>query len=231
MRILLVEHDSSLGSFLEKEFAADKIAADVVFDPERAKAAVAKRDYDAAILDIDLPRGGGFQLLQDVRSRRKQFPILIIGTGARTSGRADALNLGADDFLAKPFGFSEVLARLRALMHGGADQRQAVLRLENLELIRDQHIVTRGGRKIRLTPKEFALLEYLLVNAGQRVTRSEIAQHVWHHSGETLTNIIDVYVNYLRKKVDVPFEPKLIQTVRGVGYQLAVLNPSSGRVA
>jgi two-component system, OmpR family, copper resistance phosphate regulon response regulator CusR len=230
MRILLVEHDVSLGSFLEKEFAAEKISVDFVADSERAKALVAKREYEAAIVDLDLPKGDGLQLIGHLAAQRKRMPILTLGASFRTSVRADALNLGADDFLAKPFGFSDVLASVRNLVNGGKRRPDNVLRFENLELSRDLHMVTRAGRQIRLTPKEFALLEYLLANAGQRVTRSEIAQNVWHHSGETLTNIIDVYVNYLRKKVDVPFEPKLIHTVRGVGYQLAARN-SSGRVA
>lgn len=231
MRVLVAEHDPSLAAFLQKEFDAERIAVDLAADGEQAKSLVLKRDYDAAILDVNLPREDGFEVLRHLRARREQLPILILANGARPGQRAQALDLGADDFLLKPFAFSELLARVRALLRRGGHQSETVLRIDNLELSRVEHVVTRAGRRIHLTPKEFALLEYLLANAGQRVTRSEIGQHVWHHSGEMLTNIVDVYVNYLRKKVDAPFESKLIHTVRGVGYQLEARSLSGGRAA
>lgn len=231
MRILVAEHDASLGAYLEKEFHAGKVVVDLAPDGEQAKSMVSKHDYDAAIIDIDVPGEDGFEVLRHLRALRPQLPILIFATGARPGQRAMALDLGADDFLPKPLVFSELLARVRALLRRGGHQNEAVLRIGNLELSRAEHMVTRAGRKIRLTPKEFALLEYLIANAGQRVTRSEIVRHVWHYSGDPLTNIVDVYVNYLRKKVDVPFESKLIHTVRGVGYQLEARSSSGGKAA
>lgn len=231
MRILIAEHDPLLSASLENEFGAGKIAVDLVGDGDQAKSAVLKRDYGAAILDVNLSGHDDFDVLRSIRALRAQLPILILATGARPGQRALALDLGADDFLLKPFAFSELLARVRALLRRGGHRNDPVLCIGDLELSRTQHIVTRAGRKIRLAPKEFALLEYLLANAGQRVTRSEIVQHVWHYAGDPLTNIVDVYVNYLRKKVDVPFDSKLIHTVRGVGYQLEARSSSSGRAA
>lgn len=231
MRILVAEHDPSLGASLERELGSERIAVDLLADSDRAKSAVLNRDYDAAILDADLPHQDGLEVLRGIRALREQLPILLLATGARPGQRALALDLGADDVLLKPFAFSELLARVRALLRRGGNHSEPMLRIEDLELSRADHTVMRAGRKIRLTPKEFALLEYLLANAGQRVTRSEIVRHVWHYSGDPLTNIVDVYVNYLRKKVDVPFESKLIHTIRGVGYQLEARGSSGGRAA
>ncbi|HXX43506.1 MAG TPA: response regulator transcription factor [Candidatus Acidoferrales bacterium] len=231
MRILVAVQDSSLGTYLNKELAAEKIVADLAHDSEQMKSLVAGRSHDAAILDIDLSSEGGYSLLRDLRAMPEQLPVLVLATGARPGQQAQALDLGADDFLSKPFELSELLARLRALVRGRDRRSETVLRIDNLELRRDAHVVTRAGQRIRLTPKEFALLECLLANAGECVTRSEIVRHVWHHANDPLTNIVDVYVNYLRKKVDVPFEPKLIHTVRGVGYQLKARNASDGKVA
>jgi DNA-binding response OmpR family regulator len=231
MRILVAERDSSLGAYLNKEFAAEKIVADLAHDGEQLKSLAASRNYDAAILDMGLPSEDEYSLLRELRSTREHLPILVLATGLRPGQQAQALDLGADDFLSKPFELSELLARLRALARRRDRRAETVLRIDNLELRRDAHVVTRAGQRIRLTPKEFALLECLLANAGECMTRSEIVRHVWHHTNDPLTNIVDVYVNYLRKKVDVPFEPKLIHTVRGVGYQLKARNASGGKVA
>jgi len=195
------------------------------------KSLAASGSYDAAILDIDPANENAYLLLRDLRSTREHLPILVLATGARPGQQRQALDSGADDCLSKPFESCELLARLRALVRRRDRRAETVLRIDNLELRRDAHVVTRAGQKIRLTPKEFALLECLLANAGECVTRSEIVRHVWHHKSDPLTNIVDVYVNYLRKKVDVPFEPKLIHTVRGLGYQLKARNTSGGKVA
>jgi len=231
MRILLGEHDSSLGEYLKREFDAALFGVDLATGGEQIGCLAAGRNYDAVILDLDLPNEDGHALLRQLRESREQLPILALAAAARPGQRALPLDLGADDLLLKPFEFSELLARVRALVRRGKRQSEATLRLDNLELSRDEHVVTRAGRKIRLTPKEFALLECLLAKAGQCVTRSEIVRHVWHHSGDPLTNIVDVYVNYLRKKVDVPFDAKLIHTVRGVGYQLEARTSTTGKVA
>ncbi len=230
MRILVAEHDLALGAYLEKEFEAENYSVDLAPGAEQVKSMVQDHDYDAAILDINLPLQDGFEVLRQVRARCERLPILILASGARPGERAQALDLGADDFLLKPFAFSELSARVRALLRRGGHQADAILRVDNLEVSRVEHVVKRAGRKINLTPKEFALLEYLVRNAGQHVTRSEIMQHVWHLS-DTMTNIVDVYINYLRKKVDAPSECKLIHTVRGVGYQLQPRSRSGGRAA
>lgn len=229
MRILVAEHDPSLGAHLEKQFGAEKITVDLAPGREQVQSLVAGRSYTAAIVDTDSLNEDGNAVLRELRASRVQLPILALGTAAHP--KQHALDCGADDLLLKPFEFCELLARLRALVRRSSRQMEGVLRIDNLELNRDEHVVTRAGRKIRLTPKEFALLECLLANAGQCVTRSEIVRHVWHHSSDPLTNIVDVYVNYLRKKVDVPFEPKLIHTVRGVGYQVKARTASDGKVA
>lgn len=231
MRILIAEHDASLGAFLEKEFASAKIAADLAAERDQIRYALTTQSYDAAVLDIDSANEHELGILRDVRRLHEQLPLLVLAAGDGASQRALAVDLGAADVLLKPFEFSELLARVRALTRRRNHQGEEVLRIDNLELSRADHVVMRAGRKIRLTPKEFALLECLLAKAGQCVTRSEIVRHVWHHSSDPLTNIVDVYVNYLRKKVDVPFESKLIHTVRGVGYQLQALNSSGGKAA
>ncbi|HTR45962.1 MAG TPA: response regulator transcription factor [Verrucomicrobiae bacterium] len=220
MRILVAEPSLPLGSYLEGEFSAQGIAVELALAGEHARSRVLKQDYDAVVLDVDLPGEDGFEILRRIRAAREHLPVLILTAGAKPGQRATALDLGADDLLLKPFAFAELLARVRAVMRRGGHRADPVLKIDNLELSRAEHQVTRAGRRIRLTPKEFALLEYLLANAGQHVTRAEIVQHVWHHASDPLTNIVDVYVNYLRKKVDVPFESKLIHTVRGVGYRL-----------
>ena len=145
--------------------------------------------------------------------------------------RAQVLDLGADDLVLKPFEFAELSARVRAALRRGGHYAEVVLRVEDLELSRIEHSVKRAGRKIKLTPKEFALLEYLMRNSGQRVTRTEIIQHVWNIPRDTLTNVVDVYINYLRKKVDAPCEHKLIHTVRGVGYRLQAQSAHGGNAA
>lgn len=227
MRILVVEHDPALNAFLQKQFAAEKLAADFAASIEPAKQLLSGHEYGSAILDMNLPRGEAFELLRHLRGSRKQFSTAVLAISDSPGDRPQALNLGADEFLLKPFGFLQLLACLRPLLHGQKLQTDSMLRLENLELSPRERRVTRAGRKISLTPTEFALLEYLLANAGQYVTRSEIVRHVWHHNGDPLTNIVDVYVNYLRKKVDEPFDSQLIHTVRGVGYRLAA--PSAPR--
>lgn len=217
MRLLVAESDPALGKFLRQGFDAENYAVDLTADGEEAKSLAQERNYDIAILDLTLPREGHLDLLRSVRAARKELPILILANRTRPEDRARVFDLGADDLVLKPFAFSELSARVRALLRRG-QTANSVLCVEDLVLSRVEHSVQRAGRKIELTPKEFALLEYLMRHAGQPVTRASIIENVWHTSRDSLTNVVDVYVNYLRKKVDASSQRKLIQTARGVGY-------------
>jgi two-component system copper resistance phosphate regulon response regulator CusR len=228
MRILVAESDPALGLFLEREFRSEKYAVDLATEINEVKTLAREHHYDAAVLDLNLPQPEALEMLRLVRAAQEQLPILILTTRGSAEERVQVLDRGADDLMFKPFAFTELSARVRALLRRGGHYPQAVLRVEDLELSRIEHSVKRAGKKIKLTPKEFALLEYLMRNSGQRVTRMEIIQHVWNLSFDTMTNVVDVYINYLRKKVDAPCELKLIRTVRGVGYQLQARNTQSG---
>jgi len=226
MRILVAEGDAALGTFLEREFQAAHYAVDLASDADKAKAMAHERHYDAAILDLNLSEQGGLETLRSVRAKRPELPLLILANRTRPTDRVQVFDLGADDLVFKPFSFSELSARVRALLRRGGHHADSLLRIDDLELSCVERSVKRAGRKIDLTPKEFALLEYLMRNSGQRVTRTQIIQDVWNLSFDTMTNIVDVYINYLRKKVDAASDRKLIHTIRGVGYQLQARSPS-----
>ena len=229
MRLLVAENDPALGTFLQRGFGEEHYVVDLASDGARTQLLVQEREYDLAILDLNLPRPDGLEVLQQVRARRRQLPILILTGRNRLEDRVRVLDLGADDFMLKPLAFSELSARVRALLRRGGRALETVFRVEDLELNRVEHKVTRAGRTIELTPKEFALLEYLMRNAGQCVTRPQIIEHVWNLSFDTMTNVVDVYINYVRKKVDASSERKLIRTIRGIGYQLQAIGQSAGR--
>jgi DNA-binding response OmpR family regulator len=220
MRILVAEQDPALGTFLERSFDAENYQVDLAVDGEAAKAMADAQEYDAAIFDLNLAAHEGMEILSHVRSRRESLPILVLSNRTRPEERAQALDLGADDLVVKPFAFSELSARVRAMLRRGGRATETVLRVADLELNRVERTAHRAGRRIELTPKEFGLLEYLMRNAGQRVTRAQIVQHVWNLSFDTMTNVVDVYINYLRKKVDSGADVKLIHTIRGVGYNV-----------
>jgi DNA-binding response OmpR family regulator len=220
MRILVAESDPALATFLQRGFTAEHYAVDLTADGEAAKVMAQEQSYDAVILDLNLPHLDGLEILRDVRAKQQQLPILVLTTRTRPGDHAQVLDLGADDLMLKPFAFSELSARVRAILRRGGRVPESLLRIDDLELSRIDHTVNRAGQKIELTPKEFALLEYLMRNAGTRVTRAQIIEHVWNLSFDTMTNVVDVYINYLRKKVDAASDRKLIHTIRGVGYQL-----------
>ena len=231
MRILISEGDVALGLFLEKEFRNENYAVDLASEASEATKLVRERHYDVAVLDLSLPSVESLENLRCVRTAQEQLPILVLTSRGSAEDRVQVLDLGADDLLFKPFVFSELSARVRAMLRRGGHYPQTVLRVEDLELSRIEHSVKRGGRHIKLTPKEFALLEYLMRNSGQRVTRMEIIQNVWNLNFDTMTNVVDVYINYLRKKVDADSEHKLIRTVRGVGYQMQARGTQRGSAA
>jgi two-component system copper resistance phosphate regulon response regulator CusR len=220
MRLLVAEDDKPVASFVQKGLNAEHYAVDLAADGDEAEFMVEQFDYDLLVLDLNLPRRDGLEVLKHARAAKPSLPVLVLTVRSRVEDRVKGLDLGADDYLTKPFSFSELAARIRALLRRGKRPAEAVLRVADLELHRVERAVTRAGRRIALTPKEFALLEYLLRNAGRSVTRAMIIEHVWNLSFDTMTNVVDVYINYLRKKVDEGFDRKLIRTVRGVGYQV-----------
>jgi DNA-binding response OmpR family regulator len=220
MRILVVEDDKAVASFVKRGLESEQYAVDVAGDGEEAQVLIEAASFDLIILDLVLPKVDGLDVLKQIRSRKPSPPVLILSGRARVEDRVKGLDLGADDYLAKPFSFSELSARVRALLRRNPSSLDIILRVEDLELDRAERLVRRAGRRIDLTPREFALLEYLMRNAGRPVTRAMIIEHVWNFSFDTMTNVVDVYINYLRKKVDQGFEHKLIHTVRNVGYVL-----------
>ncbi|HEY6464395.1 MAG TPA: response regulator transcription factor [Candidatus Acidoferrales bacterium] len=227
MRILVAEEDQALGTFLERSFDAENYSVDLAADGDAAKAMAEAAEYDAAIFDLNLTSADAMEVLRHVRRRKETLPILVLSNRGRPEERAQALDLGADDLVVKPFAFSELSARVRAMLRRGGRATETVLRVADLELNRVERVVQRAGRRIELTPKEFGLLEYLMRNTGQRVTRAQIIQQVWNLSFDTMTNVVDVYINYLRKKVDAGTDVKLIHTIRGVGYKIEALRSIS----
>jgi len=221
MRILLAEDDPALAGFVKKGLEAEHYATDISGDGEQARAMAAEFDYDLVVLDLNLPRVDGIAVLRYVRSRKPSIPIIVLTGRCRVEDRVRCLDLGADDYLGKPFSFSELSARIRALLRRCHLPAESVLSVEDLRLDRVERRVERGGRRIDLTSKEFALLEYLMRNAGRRITRAMIIEHVWNLSFDTGTNVVDVYVAYLRRKVDDGAGKRLIHTIRGVGYELS----------
>src|SRR5664279_3560291 len=216
MRILVVEDDAPLARFLSKGLEAEHYAVDVAPDGEEARWLVSECEYDLLLLDLNLPKLDGISLLRVVRPKKPSLPVLVLTGRSRIEDRVQALDSGADDCLLKPFSFTELSARVRALMRRRPVVAELVLKVGDLELNRIERTVRRAGEQIELTAKEFGLLEYLVRNAGHRITRNMIVEHAWNLSFDTGTNVVDVYINYLRKKVDEGFEQKLIHTVRGL---------------
>jgi DNA-binding response OmpR family regulator len=223
MRILLAEGDTGLASFLRKGLEAEHYAVDVSADTPETAFLAHQFGYDLMVLDLSLNGGmRGEDVLRSVRVGKPTLPILALCGSTRAEDRAKALDLGADDVLTRPFSFCELAARLRALLRRGAQPAESTLKIADLVLHRVEHTVERAGRNIPLTSKEFALLEYLMRNQGRAVSRAMIVEHVWNLAFDTSTNIVDVYINYLRRKLDDGFDPALIHTVRGVGYRLEI---------
>lgn len=208
MRILIAEDDPALASFVRKGLESEHYAVDVSGDGEQARGLASEFDFDLVVLDLNLPRLDGISILRDLRARKTGTPILILTGRSRVEDRVQCLDLGADDYLVKPFSFSELSARIRALLRRSQRPAETVLNIEDLKLDRVERRVERAGKSIELTSKEFALLEYLMRNAGRRITRAMIIEHVWNLSFDTATNVVDVYINYgLRLTELVPLMP------------------------
>jgi DNA-binding response OmpR family regulator len=225
MRLLLVEDEKKVSELVARALRAERYAVDVADDGTRGWELASSYDYDLIILDLMLPGIPGEELLRRIRRKNQQVPILILTARDATEEKVHNFEAGADDYLTKPFAFAELIMRVKALLRRGPVARSSVLRVADLEVDRFAQQVRRGGKRIDLTPKEYALLEYLAANPGRVFSRTMIIEHVWDQSFEGLTNIVDVYVRHLRGKVDDPFPVKLIRTVRGVGYGLAASPP------
>jgi DNA-binding response OmpR family regulator len=220
MRILMVDDDKSVASFVKQGLESDQYAVDVAYDGEHAQSLVDEVDFDLVILELVLPKVDGLEVLSHIQAHKPCLPVLVLSGRASLDDRVKGLDLGASDYMTKPFSFSELSARVRALLRRIPDSGGIVLRVEELELDQMERTVRRAGQRFDLTPHEFALLQYLMRNAGRCVTRAMIKEHVWTSAFDTTTNIVDVYIKYLRDKIDLGFEKKLIRTVKGVGYQL-----------
>ena len=222
MRILIVEDELDLQNVLEKRLKAEHYSVDACANGNDAIDYIEMAAYDVIVLDIMLPGLSGLEILEKMRSQNNKTPVLLLTAKDSVSDRVKGLDLGADDYLVKPFAFDELLARLRALTRRQAGSATNQFQLDDLVVDCNSYTVTRANQKIELSSKEFALLEYLIRNKGVVLSREKIEQHVWNYDYDGGSNIIDVYIRYLRKKIDSGFDKKLIHTVRGAGYVLRV---------
>jgi two-component system, OmpR family, response regulator len=220
MRLLLVEDDEKLARALGRGLRHEGYAVDLVADGDAALTSAAVWDYDAIVLDVMLPRRDGLAVCAALREGGCWAPVLMVTARDQVPDRVRGLDAGADDYLAKPFAFDELLARLRALLRRAPAERPARLEIGDLVVDPASRVVTRAGMAVELTAREFAVLEYFARRAGDAVTRTELLEHVWDENWIGSTNIVDVYVGHLRKKLETPFRRPLIRTLRGVGWSL-----------
>jgi two-component system copper resistance phosphate regulon response regulator CusR len=221
MRLLLVEDEEKVSRLIVKSLTADRFAVDVAANGARGLEMVGTYDYDLIILDLMLPGLSGTDALRQIRQRDEHVPVLILIARDAVGDKVWHFDIGADDYLTKPFTLAELIARVKALLRRGAVSRANTLRVGDLDLDRHSQQVRRAGKRIELTVKEYALLEYLMANARRVVSRAMIIEHVWDQSFDGVTNIVDVYVRRLRNKVDDPHERKLIRTAREAGYAIS----------
>jgi two-component system OmpR family response regulator len=220
MRVLVVEDEVKMAGLLKRALEEEGYAVDVAARGEDALWLGTENPYDAIVLDLMLPDLDGFEVSRKLREAGRWSPVLMLTARDAVADRVAGLDAGADDYLTKPFSFAELLARLRALMRRGAGERPSVLRVGDLELDPARRTVSRDGTSIDLTAREFALLEYLMRHPGEVLTRTQLIEHVWDFAYEGDSNVVDVYIRYLRNKVDRPFGNVSIRTVRGAGYRL-----------
>ena len=223
MRLLMVEDEPKVARFVTQGLTEEGYAIDVATDGETGLSMALDQVHDLIILDIQLPKKDGLQVIQELRQASVQTPVLLLTVRAAIEDKVLGLDAGADDYLTKPFAFQELVARIRALLRRGIEFAPPILQIADLLLDPARRTVTRGDEEIELTTREFTLLDYFMRNPGRVLTRTMIAEHVWDYNFDPGTNVIDVYVNYLRKKIDAGHQPKLLHTVRGAGYVLKTL--------
>jgi heavy metal response regulator len=220
MRILVIEDEKKVADFIKKGLEEEHYAVDTAYDGERGLYMTEINEYDLIVLDLMIPKIDGWGVLKRVRANKNNVPILVLTAKDALEDIVRGLDSGCDDYLTKPFAFVEFLARIRALLRRERTDKEPVLKIADLTLSLVTHRVMRKDKEIELTSKEYALLEYMMRNPSKVLTRAMISEHVWDYHFDSLTNVIDVYVNYLRKKIDKDFDPKLIHTIRGVGYMI-----------
>ncbi|CCH54790.1 Transcriptional activator protein czcR [Fibrisoma limi BUZ 3] len=220
MKILLVEDEERLASFIRKGMLAEGYEVEVGYDGRTGLSLFRKDVYDIIILDVNLPQLNGFELCRLIRSENETVSVLMLTALDSLSDKSDGFNAGADDYLTKPFEFQELLLRVRALTRRSGSKQKQILRLADLELNLDTKTVTRAGKRIDLTTREYSLMEYLMLNKGKIISRVDISERVWNLNFDSNTNVIDVYISYLRKKIDKDFSTKLLHTIVGMGYVL-----------
>ncbi len=220
MKILVIEDEKKVAHFLQKGLKEEQYVVDVAYDGLDGQHLATTNDYDLILLDIMLPGKDGIEILKTLRRQQINIPVIMLTAKEMVEDKLEGFNAGCDDYISKPFSFEELLVRIRAVLRRGSGILSNVLTFADLTLDLISHKVIRDGREIELTAKEYTLLEYLVRNPNRVLTRTMIAEHVWDYNYDSFTNVIDVYINYLRNKVDRDFATKLIHTVRGVGYVL-----------
>ena len=224
MRLLVVEDEKKLNELITKKLKKEYYGVDSCFDGEEAIRYVEGTEYDAIILDIMLPKLDGFEVIKRIRAKKNKVPILLLTARDNIDDKVKGLDYGADDYLVKPFIFEELMARIRVLLRRNSGNADNVVTIANLKVDLDAKTVFRDDLLIKLSGREYSILEYLIRNKGKILSRERIEDHIWNYEYEGGTNVIDVYIRYLRKKIDDSYTPKLIHTIRGLGYVLRVDN-------
>lgn len=220
MRILIIEDEKKVASFIKKGLEEEYFVADVAADGKEGLKLATTEEYDIMIMDIMLPYMDGITLIKEIRKREISTPVLMLTVNDSVKDKVEGLDAGADDYLTKPFAFEELIARLRALLRRNENSKTSKLTIADLELDLQSHRVFRNNQEIILTPKEYSILEYLMRNSKKVISRTKLIEHVYDYHFDTETNIIDVYINKVRSKIDNNFEKPLIHTIRGIGYVL-----------
>lgn len=220
MRILVAEDEKNLNDIIVKELQANHYTVDACYDGEEALDFIRFAEYDVVVLDIMMPKMSGIEVVKAIRNSGNKVPVLFLTARDSIEDRVEGLDAGADDYLVKPFALDELLARIRVMIRRASDSVDHVYRIADLEVDCQKRTVVRGGKDIELSGKEFAILEYMIRNRGIVLTRDKIEQHIWNYDYEGGSNVVNVYIRYLRKKIDDDFEVKLIHTIRGAGYVL-----------
>ena len=220
MKILVVEDEKKVGAFIKKGLEEDRYIVELADDGDKGEELASDGSFDLIILDILMPKKDGLTVLKELRGKQISTPVLVITAKGSVDDKVKGLDSGADDYLVKPFAIAELLARVRSLLRRGGPEKSTTLSVADLTLDLVSHKATRGENLIELTGKEYTLLEYFMRNTNKVLSRTIISEHIWNYNFDTGTNIIDVYINHLRNKIDGEFEKKLIHTVRGVGYMM-----------